>query len=1464
MDSLAINFNPKATISCDSCCNQFVEALKSDSVPEVIRKDTSSFSVESTASLNKIPPGFSNELWGLLLWGILLVFLIGFYFWLKFIFKNFHFYFYLLWGLIFAAFVGTSVWVFLPKPLEVIETAITEIPDIIGCRDSTATNFNPRATVACADCCDYSPAATEAPPARQDLNELAQRDSVSVPPRFAAINDKPLPRLDPLPDDTLQWLSDYKWPVSFLLWGLLLVFTLGYYLWRRANRQYLARQERADEPPYRLPIKIRRAQPIALSDEFFLAVNRLRGRELGERRTLDVRKTVAATIRRGGFANFQYRTLTRPVEYLILIDKQAEQHHQAQLFEYIYREIVRQEVYAERYFFEGDPRYCWNDQHPAGVPLERLLQRHSTARLLVLADGYSFINPASGQLEDWTKALGGWSQRALLSPSPVAGWNFREAILARFFLLLPGNVHGLTQVVRHFEGLPTPSLRDWKYDLGREDLPLEPNEERVVDSLNGQLSPALMRWLTACAVYPELHWDLTLELGNALNEPGQELVNFDNVLQLARLPWFRDGHMPAGVREQLLHSSYLNDADRLAVRAAIVHMLEANTPENTHSYAYEEHQLHLAINQTLLSRLPAERQEWIRRYRELHAKGVREDQVSMVELDRHFNTLLDFQLPQTLFPKGRRMLGLRSGIPVLLAAILALLVWGLGRFVPDPCGGTVAQLTLDAQERYCLQSPEDSLAFFAHEAVLLADTFQLDSLLKRTAGVAELQPDTPAIARKDSLYYSPVQAHLWNRAVAAYDTADYANAATLAGKLKELLEAEANDRTNQRRGSTSMLDDSSQEKWRYYWRCLELLGRSAFFANDRELAQQFAGQVAAAGAYDSLLAPPHLRTLLTYDFVDTLHLNRIRIRQEGRYGFLDEQGRPVWNEGTPPFDYAWNYQEEQDTIKALTVSGTSQCYIDLAGNRIPGSCFLELIRFQDTAGLFGYENENGFIVIPAQYSEAGAFTADRLAWVKKDGESGYGYIRFDGSDLLARNDLEAAGDYRQGLAAVKQDGQYGYLDTRGHLAIGLLFDEAGDFTPNGQARVRQGNRTYTIDRSGKCSGGDCPEFVFTGTVRDQRLPGEGWIEQAEVTLNGNNLGSAPKYRAFSDSKGVFRIAIPSDSFDLAGRRLGTLITVAVNKTGYTAFSRDIRVHSGQAEYRLGTIELIPEGAAACPDTDQDGVCNDVDQCPDQAGPAGNNGCPEVKLILPEMITIPGGTFTMGCLEGRDTDCYDRESPAHEVTVATFGLGKYEVTVREYLAFADATNGNYPEWLEPGNSYHIETGNQTHYKDLGYSREAGDLPIVGVSWNDALAYCRWLSEQTGETYRLPTEAEWEYAARGGAKGQGYLYAGGNEVDVVAWYSQNSDSRTHRVGQKRPNELGLYDMSGNVFEWCRDWYGPYSSEAQPNPTGPENGALRVIRGGSWSDGPANVRCANSYYNAPDYGSNDLGFRLSRAGR
>ena len=218
-----------------------------------------------------------------------------------------------------------------------------------------------------------------------------------------------------------------------------------------------------------------------------------------------------------------------------------------------------------------------------------------------------------------------------------------------------------------------------------------------------------------------------------------------------------------------------------------------------------------------------------------------------------------------------------------------------------------------------------------------------------------------------------------------------------------------------------------------------------------------------------------------------------------------------------------------------------------------------------------------------------------------------------------------------------------------------------------------------------------------------------------------------------------------------------------------------------------------------------------------------------------MVAVKGGTFTIGASDD-DEDAMDNEKPAHLVTLSGYSIGETEVTQALWLAVMGSNPSNFTGYLQH--------------------------PVENVSWEDCKTFIIKLSQLTGKAFRLPTEAEWEFAARGGNKSKGYKYAGGNTIGDVAWcydYPYN-DRKTHAVATKAPNELGLYDMSGNVSEWCRDRYGSYNGDAQTNPIGPSTGSYRVHRGGSWANTPSGCRVSYRAECVPEYEYSSLGLRLA----
>ncbi len=235
----------------------------------------------------------------------------------------------------------------------------------------------------------------------------------------------------------------------------------------------------------------------------------------------------------------------------------------------------------------------------------------------------------------------------------------------------------------------------------------------------------------------------------------------------------------------------------------------------------------------------------------------------------------------------------------------------------------------------------------------------------------------------------------------------------------------------------------------------------------------------------------------------------------------------------------------------------------------------------------------------------------------------------------------------------------------------------------------------------------------------------------------------------------------------------------------------------------------------------------------------------------KFVQIPRGSFLMG------SNDYTDESPEHLVNINyDFSISAHQITVKEYLEFAISTKSNYPEWLT--DTSNIKKISMNHYKNTNLN---DDAPIVGISWENAKEYCSWRSKKEGKYYRLPTEAEWEYACKAGSNTRYNFGDDESELDKYAWYNKNANQGAHSVGTKMPNAWNIYDMHGNIWEWCEDiWNSNYElapRDGSANKVGDAN--IRVLRGGSWTDSSRYVRSSNRNGYDVDGCDNDLGFRI-----
>ena len=310
---------------------------------------------------------------------------------------------------------------------------------------------------------------------------------------------------------------------------------------------------------------------------------------------------------------------------------------------------------------------------------------------------------------------------------------------------------------------------------------------------------------------------------------------------------------------------------------------------------------------------------------------------------------------------------------------------------------------------------------------------------------------------------------------------------------------------------------------------------------------------------------------------------------------------------------------------------------------------------------------------------------------------------------------------------------------------------------------------------------------------------------AEVYIDDKKAGTTP-YLARRISRGQHRVEVRKRRYE----PYADVVTININETTRI---EDVKLEASNE------VTSIPQ--------------QQEQYSPQQEYGGGfSNQTITVNGVSFEMVYVEGSTFDMGATTEQGSDAYSGEKPVHSVTLSDYYIGKCEVTQELWETVMGSNPSNF---------------------------KGAQKPVESVSWNDCQEFVSRLNSLTGKNFRLPTEAEWEYAARGGNKSLHYKYSGSDNIDEVAWYNNNSGRSTHAVGTKSPNELGIYDMSGNVWEWCSDWYGGYSAGAQTNPQGPSSGSYRVLRGGSWINYAGNCRVSIRSYDDPGNSNINFGLRL-----
>ncbi|MGB0932033.1 MAG: hypothetical protein ACPGVB_14710, partial [Chitinophagales bacterium] len=540
-----------------------------------------------------------------------------------------------------------------------------------------------------------------------------------------------------------EWYQRLGWWLELLKWAVVLgifIAFLVYQLYRRNKKQALLQRERNQAPPdYWNPLQITDApKKLYQTPTFYQTAKDMRVRVEGDVEVLNVDKTIAATLESGGYPSFEYDMTSRPVEYLVLIEEETPKDHQARFFDQLTQELAQQDVYIERYFYQNDPRHCWKIEYQIETNLYELAMQFPSHRLLVMGDGDTFLDGVSEDVLRWTQQFSAWQIRFLVTPKPTKDWGFSEIQLSDIFHILPANIAALEKMD---DTLLHPEQYPLKYWLSNDSNNFTSfNEPIEVKDLRQYFDPQTYQLLCACAVYPELHWDFTLHLAKQMsavevstsNEEGngrkviasKSLLLPSNLLQLARLPWFREGFIPDAERQVLLAD--LQSKYEALTRESIVRLLKENPPP-TNSYAYNEYAMNLAVNEWELEENAAAKKAHQKALAELMERDkllqfVRiKYQTSVQKIKNAF--AMPELVKENLFKGGLPILGFKNYV---LAGLVLLTLAAIAWFVEVPEG---EHLTEFEGEYFYLANKRDSARFYQYQAQINLDPVTKQALL---------------------------------------------------------------------------------------------------------------------------------------------------------------------------------------------------------------------------------------------------------------------------------------------------------------------------------------------------------------------------------------------------------------------------------------------------------------------------------------------------------------------------------------------------------------------------------------------------------------------------------------------------------------------------------------------------------------------------------------------------------------
>ncbi|AEE54382.1 formylglycine-generating enzyme family protein [Haliscomenobacter hydrossis] len=1320
------------------------------------------------------------------------------------------------------------------------------------------------------------------------------------------------------------------------------------------NETFVAELQSFDKPPYVWNVELGAERDFTSTEDLRQLVNRMHDRQLLEAQELDIPRTVVALTTHPGQVQLFFRQLTQAPSYLLLIDQRTQNDHRARIFNLLYEYLKFNEVDVKRFYFSADPKLCFNDDFPYGIPLAQLYALNRSARLLILTYGYELFSPSSNAWSPWTRVFLQWQDRAILSPLPTQNWGAMEQKLAERFTLLPATPLGLAAAIEEFKAEEAKHWEDYLAQIT--DAVTEPiyYQGDLIETLHRYFpDPVVQRWIAACALYPTLHWELTLHLGALLQSKygHSSLTSIENLLELARLPWFIEGRIPDVARDELIQWLEVL-GEEASIRNLLLESLNRAPAPPPDSVAYADYRMQLVFNQWMLEQdaeLKARLEEEFNQY--LRA-GKSADFVTFKRLERgakrtelvvpeSWRSSIVIE-PPSVGESSKTNPAITPIQPRKINPPLAIYLSG------DQDGVDLArQYAIEATGKTTLDwAPNLTIEWLR----LVNDEHQADYVLHAEEGVwyTRLPFDKRPLLlpikfregnsifahRANNVFEGFKQMAKWHyfKNLDAFSTdstpSPFDQDWPIEIRIFEELDKGSETRIYPVNGQflLEFTKDKPTKDLRF-----ELENRSPEWVYISLLYLDYCFGIATDPIWDKprALEPGAIVSLNQknagnfFDFILDRYIKEYCWPGEQNYLKLiisktpfdaqafDMDSLPLPNEAhNSPRVFQDLTRQVSDWNSRTYGLFSNNPYFDAEQARALASGERTIQPFDadnDTdltipdhmvlvkGGTFemGEENNTHSVTLSDFYigkhqltfAEYDAFCRATGRELTKDRGWGRGtrpvinVSWFDAIDYCNWRSQEeglqqvyqvnkeqvtpnwSANGYRLPTEAEWEFAARGGSESQGFTYAGSNnVDEVAWFSENSGAKTqpvgqKKANELGIYDMSGNvwewCW--DWYSAYSSSATKDPKGPDTGSIRVLRC-------GSW-----FYDADGC-RVAFRSDNDP----------NVANSNCGFRIARPALHLEK-QKELELETWNKIPKNDPSSLER----YIRDNPQSPFVEEAQRLIGA--IQEVQDSMVLVKGGTFEMGDVMG-DKE-YENET-VHTVTVSNFFLAKNELTFEEYDAFCTATGRELPD-------------------DSGWGR--GKRPVINVDWYDAIEYCNWRSSQEGlqtvysinkntkdsnnsspsdtkqwqvttsrsaNGYRLPTEAEWEYAARqGGQKvrfGNGKDIADPQEINfnalsgykkrysVVGEYRQ----KTLPVGSFSPNTLDLFDMSGNVWEWCGDWYGPYPSSASNDPQGATGGSDRVFRGGSWRSNPIFTRVALRYRISPGDRSGNKGFRLARA--